>query len=405
MQNKLLSIIREHQMVQPGDRVICAVSGGADSMALLWAMHLLKEKLGIRVEAAHFDHRLRGEESHRDAQFVEDFCRDHGIHCHMGSAAVTAGEKGLEAAAREARYGFLESLPGKVATAHTADDNAETVLMHLLRGTGLKGLGGITPVRGSIIRPMLTVTRQEVLAFLESCCIPYRNDSSNDTDAFLRNRIRHHVMPLLREENPSIAQNLSSAALRLRQDEEVLDALAEPTTDVRSLRQMPQAVRSRVLAKLLANFGVKEPEAQHIDMLQRIVLSENPSAWGEFPGNVIIGRQYDEIVKLESRQPLGEYSLACPGRTEIPELGICVVCDGNAAKGNLTLRSRRAGDTIRLSCGTKRVKKLFIDAKIPAMQRERIPVIADESGIVMIPELNLHRFGEETARTIRIEPM
>ena len=393
MRNKLLAFIRAQSMVQPGDRVICAVSGGADSMALLWAMYLLKDKLQIEVEAAHFNHNLRGEESRRDETFVVSFCRIHNIPCHVGSGKVETGEKGLEAAARNARYAFLQSLPGKIATAHTADDNAETMLMHLVRGTGLKGLGGIAPSREDIIRPMLTVTRQEVLDFLAKENIPYVTDSSNETDAFLRNRIRHHVMPLLKQENPSLAENLSAAALRLRQDEEALDALAELTADVAVLRGMKPAVLTRVLAKLLTGFGVKEPEGEHIDLLRSIVCSSNPSAYGVFPGNVLVGRRYDTIVKLEELPPLGTYVLRCPGETEIPELGMKVICRGPGEESRgllvrageeLTLRSREEGDTIRLPGGTKTLKKLFIDKKIPAWERSRIPVLADDRGIVAV---------------------
>ena len=394
MRNKLLSFLREQNMVQPGDTVICAVSGGADSMALLWALYRLREKLQIRVQAAHFNHRLRGEESDRDEAFVKDFCAAQGILCHIGSKAVTAGEKGLEAAARTARYAFLESFPGKIATAHTADDNAETLLMHLIRGTGLKGLGGIAPQRGKLIRPMLTVTRQEVLAFLREENIPWVTDSSNETDAFLRNRIRHHVMPLLKEENPSLSENLSAAALRLRQDEAALDALAEVTDEVPKLRQMPPAVQTRALHKLLVSFGVKEPEETHIDLLLRVLYSENPSACGEFPGKVTVGRLYDRLVKLEEAKPLGTYRLNCPGRTDIPELGICVICESPGEDredsfrvrtcGTLILRSRREGDTIQLPGGRKTLKKLFIDRKIPASQRSRIPVIADDGGVVAV---------------------
>ena len=243
MRNKLLAFLREQNMLQPGDRVICAVSGGADSMAMLWALNTLKEKLKIDVQAAHFNHNLRGEESDRDEAFVKNFCNSHGIICHVGSARVEAGEKGLEAAARNARYGFLQQLPGKIATAHTADDNAETVLMHLIRGTGLKGLGGITPVHGRIIRPMLTVTRAEVEAFLEEWCLPHIEDSSNRSDAFLRNRIRHHVMPLLTEENPKIAANLSQMALRLREDADFLSLQSnfETLPTVASLKKMHSA--------------------------------------------------------------------------------------------------------------------------------------------------------------------
>ena len=179
MQSKLLSAIRSYGMVRPGDRVICAVSGGADSMALLWCMWLEMENLGIAVEAAHFNHHLRGEESDRDEAFVRNFCHFHGIPLHVGAAQVTPGKKGLEAAAREARYAFLKTLPGIIATAHTADDNAETVLMHLIRGTGLRGLGGITPVQPGLIRPMLDVTREEVEAFLAENWIAHMEDSSN----------------------------------------------------------------------------------------------------------------------------------------------------------------------------------------------------------------------------------
>ena len=148
MQNKLCSFLREQKMVEPGDRIICAVSGGADSVALLFALYLLKDKLEIQLEAAHFNHHLRGEESDRDEAFVKDLCDRYDIPLHLGGAEVKARKKGLEAAARDARYAFLKSLDGKIATAHTADDNAETVLMHLIRGTGLKGLGGIMPING-----------------------------------------------------------------------------------------------------------------------------------------------------------------------------------------------------------------------------------------------------------------
>lgn len=393
MLSKLLAFLREYTMVQPGDTVICAVSGGADSMALLQSMYLLREKLGITLEATHFNHNLRGAESLRDEAFVRDFCKDHGIPCHVGSACVEAGEKGLEAAAREARYAFFATLSGTIATAHTADDNAETVLMHLVRGTGLNGLGGIAPVRGNIIRPMLGITRQEVLAFLEAEGICYVTDSSNQTDAFLRNRIRHHVIPLLKEENPSLAQNLSATALRLRQDAQTLDALAEVTTDITALRQMPPALQNRALQKLLLEFGVKEPESHHVAQLRDLVYSENPSAYNVFHG-ILIGRQYDTLVKIEDLPPMPQGLLNCPGETKFPGLGIKVICakdmtDGCRVRvrGALVLRNRREGDTIRLPGGTKTLKKLMIDCKIPAKQRAQIPVIADDDGVVLVKDL------------------
>ena len=393
MLSKLLSFLRTHNMVKPGDRVICAVSGGADSMALLQGMYRLREKLGITLEAAHFNHNLRGEESDRDEAFVRNFCQSRKILLHVGSARVEAGEKGLEAAAREARYHFFATLSGTIATAHTADDNAETVLMHLVRGTGLTGLGGIAPVRDNIIRPLLEITRQEVLAFLEAEEVSYVTDSSNHTDAFLRNRIRHHVMPLLKEENPSLAQNLSATALRLRQDAQLLDSLAETTTDVTALRQMPPALQNRALQKILLDFGVKEPESRHVAELRDLVNSDNPSAYNVFHG-VLIGRQYDRLSILEQLPPLQSHMINVPGETVIPEMNLKVICgkdlpDGCRVRirGNLILRSRREGDTIRLPGGTKTLKKLMIDHKIPASQRNHIPVIVDDDGIVLVKDL------------------
>ena len=292
MVNKICAFLKRYEMVQPGDRVICAVSGGADSMALLWAMYLLKEKLQISLSAAHFNHHLRGEESNRDEAFVTEFCEGYGIPLYKGEGNIVPGAKGLEAAAREARYAFLESLPGKIATAHTADDNAETLLMHLIRGTGLKGLGGISPVLGNRIRPMLTVARQEVLAFLESYHISYVEDSSNYGDAFLRNRLRHSVMPLLKKENPRLPESLTEMALGLREDEALLESrLSEKSLCVSKLREMPSSQRARVLGAFLENCGVKEPQRAHIRLAEELVFSQNPSAKGDFPGGIVVHRK------------------------------------------------------------------------------------------------------------------
>ena len=253
MLNKLERFIRQHSLIVPQDRVICAVSGGADSMALLMGLYLLRRKLGITLEAAHFNHGLRGAESDEDEAFVRGFCEGLSIPLHCGRGQVVSGKKGLEAAAREARYEYLTSLGGKLATAHTADDNAETVLMHLLRGSGLKGLGAIAPFRDGIIRPMLSITREQLLVFLEEYHIQYRTDSSNLGDEFLRNRLRHHVMPLLLQENPRLAENLSAMALRLRLDEaalQELSAVEEPLL-VSDLAQKSAAVRYRILEHFL----------------------------------------------------------------------------------------------------------------------------------------------------------
>lgn len=418
MLNKLLSFLREQDMVQPGDTVIAAVSGGADSVALLFALYLLKDKLDITLEAAHFNHNLRGEESLRDEDFVRTLCDRYDIPLHVGSGMVIAGKKGLEAAARDARYGFLRTLSGKIATAHTADDNAETVLMHLVRGTGLKGLGGITPIHGNVIRPMLSCTRTDVEAFLEEWCLQHIEDSSNGRDDFLRNRIRRHVMPLLKEENPRLAENLSRMALRLREDEQCLSNQSDFETlpTVESLKAMPPALRSRVLEKFLKKSGVKEPEDKHISAAEALLFSGKPSARVELPGGVTIARRYDRLEALKAQDALEETVLACPGETEVSGYRIRIA---EAAKlqngldtftvcpvGQITLRSRRSGDEIRLSGGSKSLKKLFIDRKIPAADRNRIPVLCDALGILGVYGLGVHQdraAKEFPAMTITIE--
>lgn len=418
MRNKLLQFIRQQALIEPGDRIVCAVSGGADSIAMLFALYLLREKLNITLEAAHFNHHLRGEESRRDAEFVRNFCEGYGIPLHMGGAQVQPGKKGLEAAARDARYAFLQSLEGKIATAHTADDNAETVLLHLVRGTGLKGLGGIAPQRGKLIRPMLCVTRQDVEDFLQEWSLPHVEDSSNGSDAFLRNRIRHRVMPLLREENPKIGENLSRTALRLRLDEEYLDAQSAFDTlpDVHTLRILPDAVRSRTLERFLKQSGVREPEDIHIAQAEALVFSGNPSARTVFPGGVTIGRCYDRLSVLEEETGIPQLRLPCPGQVMLP--GLRVICEPATEirnspdtftvcpVGQIRLCSRQSGDTIRLSGGSRSLKKLFIDRKIPAAQRSRIPVVRDDAGILGVYSIGVHQ--DRAARqlpavTIRFE--
>ena len=409
MLNEILSQLRRYEMVQPGDRVVCAVSGGADSVALLFAMYLLREKLDISVEAAHFNHHLRGAESDGDEAFVRELCHRYDIPLHVGQGTVTAGEKGLEAAARDARYGFFAALSGKIATAHTADDNAETVLLHLVRGTGLKGLGGISPVRGNIIRPMLTVTREQVTAFLAEYHLDHISDSSNETDLFLRNRLRHHVMPLLRQENPRLAENLSAMAMRLREDEQALEALSAGEMNVTALRQMHPAVRSRALARFLEESGVREPEAAHIRQAEQLVFTDRPSAKANFPGGVTICRKYDTLSVAAPEKIMETQVLHCPGSVELPHLGLRIVCqrvktpllttDGFTVcpRGQMVVRSRQAGDTMRLRGGTKELKKLFIDRKIPAEQRMQIPVIGDDGGVLGVWKIgaNLDRVGDE----------
>ena len=415
MLNKLRAFLKEQALLSPGDKVIAAVSGGADSVAMLFALYLLRDELGISLEAAHFNHHLRGAESDRDEAFVTDFCGRYDIPLHLGSGRIVPGKKGLEAAARDARYAFLRRLPGKVATAHTADDNAETVLMRLIRGTGLKGLGAIAPVSGNVIRPMLTVTRDDVEAFLEEYALPHVEDSSNGTDDFLRNRIRHGILPLMRAENPRIGENLSAMALLLRQDEACLQAMIpeEQVPDVSRLKAMEPALRRRALERFLKAQGVREPEQIHILQAEQLLYHWSPSAAMQFPGGVTIERQYDRLVRLECAPELPETRLSVPGETCIGEKRFVseyatdleerpdsvLVCP----VGALTVRSRRSGDTMRLPGGTRSLKKMYIDRKIPASQRAAVPVLADDRGVLAVFGIGTDiRFRPDSLPAVRI---
>lgn len=404
MLNKLSAFIREYALISPGDRIVCAVSGGADSTALFFALYLLREKFDFTLSAAHFNHHLRAEESDRDEQFVRALCAQYDIPLSVGSGQIVPGKKGLEAAARDARYAFFATLPGKIATAHTANDNAETVLLHLVRGTGLKGLGGIAPINGRIIRPMLGVTRTQVLAFLEEYCLHFVHDSSNETDAFLRNRLRHHVMPLLERENPRIAENLSAMALCLRHDESFLQRQAAQCASVQipALARLDDAVRSRVIENFLKENGVREPEYRHIAAVDRLIFSENPSARVHLPGSVTIERQYDRLCVPE-QAAFTPICIPCPGELAVAELGLRIVCTPaqdivNEANtftvtpvGTVWLRNRLPGDEMRLPGGTKSLKKLFIDRKVPASCRASVPVLADDRGVLAVYDIGVNR--------------
>ena len=396
--------LRAYDMLRPGDTVTCAVSGGADSVALLFGMYLLKDKLGITLQAAHFNHHLRGEESDRDEAFVRQFCDRYDIPLTVGQGNVVAGKKGLEAAARDARYAFLKTLSGKIATAHTADDNAETVLMHLVRGTGLKGLGGIAPVNGSFIRPMLNITRSQVEVFLREYCLTFVEDSSNGHDDFLRNRLRHHVMPLLAAENPRFAENTSAMAQRLRQDEAELAGKATFAClpDVAELKAMTPALRSRILERFLKESGVREPEAEHIALAESLVFSGKPSARAQFPGGITVTRVYGKLQAAEAAEK-PRCRITCGPAEEV-----CNTADTFTVRpvGTIVVRSRQSGDEMRLPGGTKSLKKLFIDRKIPAAQRDSVPVIADERGVLGVYGIgvNLDRVPEQLPATrIRVE--
>ena len=218
--------------IVPGARVLCAVSGGVDSMYLLHRMAELGAQRGFAVGCAHFNHGLRGAESDRDEAFVRAQCEKLGVPFYAGRGDVASVRgMGTEAAARELRYAFLARCADEhgydwIATAHTADDNAETLLLNLARGCGLRGLTGIPPQRGKLLRPMLDTTRAQAEAYLTARAIPHVEDSTNAADTYARNRVRHHAVPALESVNTAFVQHTSDTAALLREDERFLRDLA-----------------------------------------------------------------------------------------------------------------------------------------------------------------------------------
>ena len=409
MEDKVYRFIEKYKLLEPGDDVTAALSGGADSVALLWVLRSLAPRLRITLRAAHFHHGIRGEEADRDAEFCRELCArwDVPFTLGRGDAPARAAETGesLEEAARILRYAFLEeSAPGKIATAHNADDNAETILLRLLRGTGLRGLGGIPPKRENILRPLLSCTREEIEALLAEQGLPHVEDSSNDENDCVRNRLRHQVLPLLREENPNLAATLGRSAALFREEDAFLSRLAARASDdcragewwsCQQLLALEPVLRRRVLLAALREQGLEDPAAVYVEALEGL-LRAGPSARLDLPDGKTARREYDRLRFSPTDHPpvLQELKPEIPGRTFLPDgLGelVCFVTKNSYfSKKNLTtfalkcdmitarelrVRGRLSGDRLTLSGGTKSVKALMIDRKIPARLRDSIPVI------------------------------
>lgn len=280
--------------IAPGAHVLCAVSGGVDSMYLLYRMAELAAQRGFVVGCAHFNHGLRGAESDRDEAFVRVQCKKLGVPFYAGRGDV-ASVRGLgtEAAARELRYAFLTQCAAEhgydwIATAHTADDNAETLLLNLARGCGLRGLTGIPPQRGKYLRPMLDTTRAQAEAYLTAHAIPHVEDSTNASDAYARNRVRHHAVPALESVNVAFVQHASDTAAFLREDERFLSGLAADFLDGQTpaegiptaeLLALPRPVRVRVLQQAAG----RELSRRHLLALERLCSGEE-LGYADVPG-------------------------------------------------------------------------------------------------------------------------
>ena len=410
-----IDFIRKYELLPYGSRVLCAVSGGRDSVYLLHRLLEWSKDLQLTVLAAHYNHCLRGEESERDAQFVSSLCQSLDVPVFMGRGDVAkyAAENGLgvEEAARKLRYAFLEEIREScgaevIATAHHAEDQAETMLFQLARGSGTRGLSGIPPRRGNIVRPILMTTRREIDDYLLAHGISYVEDSTNEQDGYHRNVIRHHVMPVLQQINPSFSAHAARSALLLREDDAYLEKQAqlflqshpiEDGIDGGELLELAYPIAARVIRRVWGS----AMEYEHVQQVLSLC-GGNKLAYAHVPGAVIRfdrGRlwteaeemRYDEISLAESfgDAMFGEVRVRWELRTCTADVHnsfntFCVKCE--SIKGVVKVSSRREGDCVKFagSDHRKKLKKLFQEKNYTKPQRAAIPVFRDDEGIVAV---------------------
>lgn len=426
MERSVLEAVNRFSLLDGAENVTVALSGGADSMSLLYALFSLRKTLGITISAAHLNHMIRGEEALRDENFVKEQCEKLGIILFSERVDVPKYAKehkiSTELAAREVRYEFLERInTGVVATAHTASDNLETLLFNLTRGTALKGICGIPPKRGIFIRPLILTSREEIEKYCETKGIPYVTDSTNLSDDYSRNRLRHNVIPVLKQINPSVEKAAERTAMALSEDESFLAELAEKflAGNVKNggllIDNMPNAA---VAKRAVKTFAEKTKsgltlDSLHISQIYEICLKGNGRV--SLPLNMS-AEVFNGSLKITDNNADNRsscrYSVSCEVRNnnlfkkseKINNLLLNNSLDCDKIMGKSVIRTRQPSDSIRLKghgC-TKSLKKLMNEHKIPREERDFIPLIADERGVVWIYGIGVSQRCAVTEKTEHI---
>ena len=442
VREKVLSVIRREQMLSPDCAVVVGVSGGADSVTLLHVLtKLWRDGLFSRLVAVHVNHNLRGAEALRDQQFVQRLCEQWQVPLVVESydiAALAAEQgKGYEETGREQRYIAFEKTAAnfknsRIATAHTADDNAETLLLHLCRGCGVHGAAGIPPVRGSIIRPLITCTRAEIEAYCEENTLSFVTDSTNRDTHYTRNRIRCEVLPVLQTINPETVSAFGRFIEQMRQTDVFLEQLAceavskagtgQPDIYCRqTLLSLTEPVRSRALCKILKTAeqrhvslvsealergqgAVVLPTGMRVEVTESAIRFDQKTPYAAF----YIPVEYGESYVIGHKR----YTLSIVSRQEYEQkLNISSdrfpnAMDCDKIRGDLILRQRNDGDSFHPAgrkCG-KTLKKLFNETK--AQSRDTIPVLCDAQGIVAVVGFGCDervRISHDTTRVLMIK--
>lgn len=454
MLEQVKETIHKYEMIQSGDRVLVGVSGGPDSVALLHVLKELSEHLKFEVFVAHLDHRFRGQESADDAQYVRELAASMKIEAVVEGRDVAryALEKKLsaETAAREVRYCFFQYAAekfgcNKLATGHNANDQAETVLFNLLRGSGLAGLGGIPPVRdGWIIRPLIEITRSRIEKYCRENDLKTRLDKSNLKSIYTRNKIRLNLLPLLEKEyNHNLVETLARTSEIFREEDQFIENIALNETDKVFLQKteskvelsldnisvLPGVLQKRILRRAwsLISGHPNNLEFIHTEKALHLIARGHTGAVIELPHGIILTRGYDRITF--SNQKLNQekeyfYELNIPGFTEIPEIDAVIQAEFVNGTGKkitagtheiyldydlitkpIAARNRKPGDIFKPIGmeGTKKIKNLFIDSKVSRDKRWKIPlIISGDDKVIWIAGLRGDRRWQATNQTKNI---
>jgi tRNA(Ile)-lysidine synthase len=443
--------VSRYHMVARGDRVVVAVSGGADSACLLDVLHRLEGALDMTLTVAHFDHGLRPEADNYETEFVRDLAASLHLNVVVKKAdpPLDPGSASLEEKARELRYGFLREVKEgcgaqNIATGHTLNDQAETVLMRLLRGSGPAGLSGIRPVRrNGIIRPLIELTREEILSYLRQRQLEYVTDASNFEPTYLRNRIRLNLLPQLKTYQPRIIEILGRTADIARADNRWLDEQAktwisewgEMSSDgailpISGFSELPEALKNHVVREALkiTTGSLRRIGLAHIEAIKRLTSSGRPQARVTLPDGLLIRRVYGRIIFSKGGSPPADTyrcfiertgtfhidALGCTLTLEEMETGSSLQdleagpwtasLDADRIVFPLMLRNFRPGDRfIPLGMkGHKKLKDFFVDMKIPSDARSRIPVLAQGDQLVWVCGLRMDDRFKVTPSTRRV---
>ena len=426
-----LQCVQDNQMEPLLSRgVLLALSGGADSVLLFHLLRAYTEKRRIPFAACHVHHGIRGEEAERDAAFAASLAKENGIPFFLSredAPAFLSGNghgKGLEYAAREVRYAALSRIMtenptyGVCATAHNATDNLETLLLHMLRGSGLRGMCGIPPVRLPFLRPLLLLSKQDVLAALSELSFSYVTDSTNESTVYDRNYLRAEILPRLSRLTPDPERAAARLSANLREEEAALAAMAsdfislhvrENTAPRAALAALVPAVFYRVLSHMCRD--AKElPERLHVCELHTLLASDTAVGQYTLPGGatlsfdrkeVTVFSQGDEDLSYEIPLSMGQNILPFgageiwifEGRNEefekrqsnVYNLFIQAKLDSATIMGRLIARTRHEGDAYVYGGMTRRVRRLMTDSKMPHSLRRVLPILSDEEGIVWVP--------------------